>query len=77
MTPAEEAHFIALWQAGTEIAAIAQQLGIPQGTVSSRAHVLQAQGKIQPRPHGGPHARRVAQARDSRDRPPSTLRPGS
>jgi DNA-binding IclR family transcriptional regulator len=53
MTPAEEAHFIALWQAGTETAAIAQQLGIPRGTVGSRAYALVRQGKIQPRPKGG------------------------
>jgi len=31
MTPAEEARFIALWQAGTATAAIAQALGIPRG----------------------------------------------
>jgi hypothetical protein len=52
MTPAEEARFIALWQAGTETAAIAQQLGIPVGTVSSRAYTLVRQGKLQPRPRG-------------------------
>jgi hypothetical protein len=63
MTPAEEQEFIRLWTQGLETAAIAQALGIPQGTVSSRAHVLQLQGKIQPRPRGGAHARRVAQAR--------------
>ena len=38
MTPTEEARFIALWNAGTEAAAIAQQLGIPRGTVFSRTH---------------------------------------
>jgi hypothetical protein len=43
VTPADEARFIALWNAGTETAAIAQQLGIPVGTVSSRAHRLQQQ----------------------------------
>ena len=73
MTPADEARFIQLWQAGTETAAIAQALGIPVGTVSSRAHVLQRQGKIQARPRGGPHARRVAQARQVGERPPSTV----
>jgi hypothetical protein len=31
MTPAEEARFITLWNAGTETAAMAQQLGIPHG----------------------------------------------
>jgi hypothetical protein len=40
MTPADEATFIALWNAGTETAAIARQLGIPRGTVSSRAATL-------------------------------------
>ena len=53
MTPAEEARFIALWNTGTATAAIAQQLGIPVGTVSSRAYSLVRQGKIQPRPKGG------------------------
>jgi hypothetical protein len=73
MTPAEEARFIELWNAGTETAAIAQALGIPVGTVSSRAHVLQLQGKIQPRPRGGAHSRRVAQARQAGESPPSTV----
>jgi hypothetical protein len=31
MTPAEEARCIALWNAGTEQTAMAQQLGIPRG----------------------------------------------
>jgi hypothetical protein len=63
MTPAEEARFIDLWQHGVKTAAIAQQLGIPRGTVASRAHTLVRQGKIQPRPRGGAPRRRVAQAR--------------
>jgi DNA-directed RNA polymerase specialized sigma24 family protein len=50
MTPAEEARFIALWNAGTDTAEIGRQLGIPRGTVSSRAHALRQQGKIQARP---------------------------
>ena len=33
MTPTAEAHFIALWGAGTETAEIGRQLGIPHGTV--------------------------------------------
>jgi DNA-directed RNA polymerase specialized sigma24 family protein len=45
MTPTEEARFIALWHAGTETAAIAQALGIPRGTVSSRASALRAAGE--------------------------------
>jgi hypothetical protein len=58
-----EAEFMELWRTGVDTAEIARQLGIPQGTVSSRAHTLQRQGKIQPRPRGGAHSRRVAQAR--------------
>jgi hypothetical protein len=69
-----EAEFMELWRAGVETAEIARQMGIPQGTVSSRAHVLQLQGKIEPRPRGGPHARRVAQARQAGESQPSTVR---
>jgi DNA-binding IclR family transcriptional regulator len=65
MTPADEAQFIQLWQAGVETAEIAHRLGIPPGTVSSRTHALQQRGLIQPRPRGGPHARRVVQARQA------------
>jgi hypothetical protein len=64
MTPAEEARFIALWTAGTETAAIAQALGIPRGTVGSRAYALVRQGKIQPRPKGGNYPRSKAQGRE-------------
>ena len=63
MTPAEEARFITLWNTGTETAAIAQALGIPQGTVSSRAAALRRQGKIQARPMGGNYPNERAQAR--------------
>ena len=63
MTPADEAHFIALWQAGAPQTEIAQALGIPQGTVKSRAHALAHQGKIQPRPRGGAYPRQKALAR--------------
>jgi hypothetical protein len=62
MTPIEEAHFIQLWQAGTETAAIAQALGCPVGTVSSRAYALRRQGKIAARPMGGAYPKRVRQA---------------
>jgi hypothetical protein len=48
-----EPEFIRLWQAGATQAQIAQALGCPVGTVKSRAHTLQQQGKIQPRPRGG------------------------
>jgi hypothetical protein len=80
--PADEARFIALWNAGTETAAIAQQLGIPRGTVSSRAHTLVRQGKIQPRPKGGNYPRQKAQGRSGAEggsstvhRPRSTVHP--
>src|SRR4030095_7920622 len=53
MTPADEATFIALWQQGRSQDAIAQRLGIPVGTVKSRAHTLAHAGKITPRPRGG------------------------
>jgi DNA-binding transcriptional MocR family regulator len=66
MTPAEEAEFIALWNAGTEIAAMAQRLGIPKGTVQSRAHRLQQRGLIQPRPRGGAYPSQRALARQER-----------
>ena len=42
MTPAGEARFIQLWTQGVEQTAIAQALGLPRGTVSSRAMVLVA-----------------------------------
>jgi hypothetical protein len=53
MTPADEATFIALWQQGLSQAAIAQRLGLPVGTVKSRAHTLAHTGKLTPRPRGG------------------------
>jgi transposase len=63
MTPAEqEATLIALWTQGLEIAAIAQHLGIPKGTVQSRAHRMQQRGLIQPRPKGGDYQRQRAKA---------------
>ena len=74
MTPAEEAQFIQLWQAGTETAAIAQALGIPPGTARSRAYALQQQGKIHPRPKGG-NRRRSTVHPDTDHRLPSTVDP--
>jgi hypothetical protein len=71
MTLAEEARFIALWQAGTEIAAIAQRLGIPRGTVQSRAHRLQARGLIPTRPKGGAYPRQKVKARMLSDGTPA------
>jgi hypothetical protein len=70
MTPAEEREFIALWNAGTETAEIGRQLGIPRGTVSSRAYTLVRQGKIQARPKGGHYPRRTAQGRHTPPDPP-------
>jgi DNA-directed RNA polymerase specialized sigma24 family protein len=52
MTPTDEA-FIALGQQGATHEAMAQQLGIPVGTVKSRAHTLAHAGKITPRPRDG------------------------
>jgi DNA-binding transcriptional MocR family regulator len=63
MTPAEEIEFIALWNQGLEIAVMAQRLGIPRGTVQSRAHCLQRRGLIQPQPKGGAYPRQKVLAR--------------
>jgi hypothetical protein len=63
MTVDEEAAFIELWNQGLELTAIAQRLGIPKGTVESRAHRLKPRGLIQPRPKGGAYPRRKALAR--------------
>jgi DNA-directed RNA polymerase specialized sigma24 family protein len=54
MTPADEALFITLWQQGAGQQELAQRLGVPLGTIKSRASALARQGKIQPRPKGGP-----------------------
>jgi hypothetical protein len=64
MTPANEAHFIALWQQGASYRELAAALGCPLGTVASRSAALVAQGKIQPRPRGGAHPSRHAKVRD-------------
>lgn len=53
MARAWEPDFIRLWQAGASQTAMAQALGLPVGTVKSRAHTLQQQGTIPPRPRGG------------------------
>jgi hypothetical protein len=63
VTPAEETRVIALWQAGIETAEIGRHLGIPHGTVASRAHALRQQGKIQARPKGGNYPRSKAKVR--------------
>jgi DNA-directed RNA polymerase specialized sigma24 family protein len=46
MTVDEEAAFIELWNQGLELTAVAQRLGIPKGTVESRAHRPQQRGLI-------------------------------
>jgi DNA-binding transcriptional MocR family regulator len=69
MTPAEEAEFIRLWTAGMEQVEIARQLGIPRGTVSSRASTLVRQGKIQARPRGGSYPKQKVRQEGS----PSTV----
>jgi hypothetical protein len=74
MTPAEEARFIALWQAGTETTAIAQALGYAVGTVGSRAYRLVRRGKIAPRPRGGPYPMQQRQRRqEETPAPPATI----
>jgi DNA-binding transcriptional MocR family regulator len=52
MTPTAEQEFITLWQQGLSHDAMAERLGWPVGTIKSRAHRLQQQGVIQPRPRG-------------------------
>ena len=62
MTPADEATFIALWTQGLATAEMAERLGVPRGTIQSRAHRLQQRGLIQPRPKGGAYQRQRAKA---------------
>jgi DNA-binding transcriptional MocR family regulator len=52
MTPAETGRFIRLWRQGLSHDAMAARLGVPVGTIKSRAHRLQQQGMIEPRPRG-------------------------
>jgi transposase len=67
--------FIALWLQGLEIREIAQRLGLPYGTVQSRAHRLQQQGKIQPRGRGGAYPRQRALARQQTTEAPTRESP--
>ena len=67
--------FIALWQQGLAIREIAQRLGVPYGTVQSRAHRLQQQGKIQPRARGGAYPRQRALARQQTTEAPARAGP--
>jgi DNA-directed RNA polymerase specialized sigma24 family protein len=62
VTPADEATFIQLWQKGASQQAIAVRLGVPLGTVKSRAAALARQGKIQARPRGGAYPMQRHQA---------------
>jgi hypothetical protein len=64
MAHAWESEFIRLWECGATQAQIAQALGIPHGTVKSRAHTLQQQGKIQARSRGGAAPSRRARAQE-------------
>lgn len=64
MTPAEEAEFIRWWQEGLSLKDIAARLGIPPGTVSSRAAALRRQGvALDKRPQGGAYPSLRAKAR--------------
>jgi hypothetical protein len=68
-----EPEFIQLWQQGLSQDAIAQQLGIPVGTVKSRAHTLAHAGKLTPRPRGG--ARQQGKVQPEAEGLPSTVDP--
>jgi hypothetical protein len=65
MTSTEEAEFIALWSQGLSQDVMAQRLGIPIGTVKSRAHALAHAGKLTPRPRGGAYPRQKALAQQA------------
>ena len=58
MTSPPSATSIARRQQGLSQDAMAQQLGIPRGTVASRAHTLAHAGKLTPRPRVGSGSRR-------------------
>jgi hypothetical protein len=64
MTPEEEGQFVVWWQQGMRVEEIARRLGIPQGTVSSRAAGLRKKGyDLEKRPNGGAFPRSRAAAR--------------
>jgi len=77
MTPPEEAEFIRWWREGLSLKDIAARLGIPPGTVSSRAAALRRQGvALDKRPQGGAYPSQRVRARQEgppADRPPSTI----
>jgi transposase len=62
MTPADQSLFITLWQQGASQQELATRLGVPIGTIKSRASALARQGKIQPRPKGDAYPRQRHQA---------------
>jgi hypothetical protein len=64
-----EPEFIRLWQTGASQAAIAAALGVPVGTVKTRAKTLAAEGKIQARPRGGAYPSQQAKAHPPGQRP--------
>jgi DNA-directed RNA polymerase specialized sigma24 family protein len=74
VTPADETTFISLWQQGASQQELAQRLGVPIGTIKSRASALARQGKIQARPKGGAYPRQRHQAQQ--EGAPSTIHRG-
>jgi transposase len=82
VTPADETTFISLWQQGASQQELAQRLGVPIGTIKSRASALARQGKIPARPKGGAYPRQRHQAQQEEapstvHRPPSTVDPNT
>jgi len=65
-----EPEFIELWTAGVEASEIARRLGIPLGTVHSRAGRLRREGKVEARPRGGNYPTVRAHARQADASPP-------
>ena len=70
MIPDANQVFIQLWQQGTSQQEMAARLGVPLGTIKSRAAALARQGKLQPRPRGGAYPRQQALARQEAIIPP-------
>jgi len=58
MTPADEARFIQLWQAGASYQAIAQAMRCPLGTVASRSAALVARSSPSERPERSERSKR-------------------
>lgn len=71
MTADETAEFIALWTEGLSLKDIGARLGIPPGTVSSRAAALRRQGvALDKRPQGGAYPSQRAKVRQDSARVP-------